>query len=250
MKTDNNTLLYNIDGVIVSGSHIIYVNGQPTFVKTLNHPVYVGEMPGELYCLNSSSHKILIKGASERHVFADWEELDSGSMADWSAFVSKTLNSGACDVTSTQNSILESESGFSPSQIVSIKRNERVVLNVALRDVKNGDLILDLNNAWTEVIGTVIVNSTENNIYGSLDNIAMSGATWIYDNDSIWKHAAQSQRWISSNLPVSDTISLFTRSGTFKIDNTVFRDFSDIGISAIHMSYDFTLEQMKNPVHK
>jgi hypothetical protein len=179
-------------------------------------------------------------GESQSFIFADWEELDGDSMDDWSSFVYNTLNNSTR--TCENNDILSSETGFSPLQKVQLLGKDNVIIEKPIVDVRIGDFIRD-GNTWTEIIGTVVTKSSENKMYGRINTIFMSGATWMLDRDNTWKHAAETEQW-TSVLPVSDIVSIFTTSGSFTIDNTQFRDFSDIGIQHIEKSYDFTLSRL------
>ena len=240
-KTEKNSQLYVIDGIIVSGSHILYENGRAVFVKDVEGvKLYDGILPTEIYCLNTSSHQIPVMGESQSFIFADWEELDGDSMDDWSSFVYNTLNNSTR--TCENNDILSSETGFSPLQKVQLLGKDNVIIEKPIVDVRIGDFIRD-GNTWTEIIGTVVTKSSENKMYGRINTIFMSGATWMLDRDNTWKHAAETEQW-TSVLPVSDIVSIFTKSGSFTIDNTQFRDFSDIGIQHIEKSYDFTLSRL------
>jgi hypothetical protein len=71
----------------------------------------------------------------------------------------------------------------------------------------------------------------------------MSGATWIFDTDNLWKHAAETKRWEPA-LPVSDMYSIFTKCGMFKVGEILVRDFSDVGCDNIEKTYDFTLSRL------
>jgi hypothetical protein len=245
-KMDKNSKMYIVDDIIVSGSHIIYENGKAIFVKDMKEAlVYDGDLPTEIYCLNTTSHKIHIVGKSRSFIFADWEELDSNAMSDWNSFVYNTLNNTTKTHITTDENMLMSESGFSPSQKVQIQKNNGSIIEKPISEIHIGDMIRD-GNTWTEVTGTVITNSSENKLFGYVDSILMSGASWIFDTDNTWKQAAETTRW-KSVPPVSDIFSIFTNSGTFKIENIQFRDFSDIGIQNIDTSYNFTLSRLNNP---
>ena len=109
-KTETDTELYEFDGVIVSGSHIVYMNGQAKFVKELdNAKRFVEKMPSEIYCLNTSSHRIPVVGLTKSYEFADWEELDGDEMDDWSELVYYILNNNTKRTQKVNNDIIKSE---------------------------------------------------------------------------------------------------------------------------------------------
>jgi ABC-type multidrug transport system fused ATPase/permease subunit len=244
-KTHATTELYEIDGVVVSGSHIIYERGEAKLVKDVrNTKQYVDKIPDVIYCLNTSSHRIPVVGATKSHEFADWEELDGDAMDDWSEFVYYVLNNESKRSDKVNDSIIKSETGFSAIQKVKVISENNIIIEKPMGELEIGDRILDLVG-FTEIVGLVNINSSEFHSYGYLNYTFMSGATWLLDTDGIWKHAAESIRWRKAH-PVSDILSIFTKSGTFKIGDTIYRDFSDIGLDNIEKSYNFTLSRLNS----
>jgi len=231
---DGSEELYVLDGIIVSGSHIVYINGKPIFVKECKDAVPFNGTLSELYCLNTSSHKIQIFGDNVIVEFADWEELDNNSMSDWDHLVRKFLNNE--DYKSVSEPILNSETGFIVSSKVETKEGP-----VDISQISIGDTVFD-GDVWTEVTGTVRLNGEESFIMGKIGSCKMSGATWIYDTDK-WIRAAESRRW-RYDTPVNRLVSLFTESGKFVVDGIAVRDFSDIGIKNINKTYDFTKSRL------
>lgn len=68
-----NIPLYDYNGVIVAGNHLVYEDGEWKYVKDSHKRyIYTGEQPREIICLNTSSHKIVINGTT----FSDYEECD------------------------------------------------------------------------------------------------------------------------------------------------------------------------------
>lgn len=243
-KTDSFTELYIIDGIIVSGSHIIYQNGQAKFVKELEHAkLFTDKLPDEIYCLNTSSHRISVVGSTQSYEFADWEELDGEEMDDWSELVYYILNNESKRINKVNEDIIKSETGFSAIQKVKVSKNN-TIYEKFINELEIGDQILDLHG-FTEIVGLVNINSSEIHSYGYLDYTFMSGATWLLDADGIWKHAAESIKWRKAH-PVSTIMSIFTKSGTLKIGGNLYRDFSDIGLDNIDKSYNFTLSRLNS----
>lgn len=241
-KTSSGAKFYKYDTIIVSGTHIVYENGKPVFVKDSScaRP-YDGDRPEEIYCLNTSYHKIPIAGATKTHLFADWEELDTSAMVDWSSFIYESLNSIKRDGT-VADEVLESETGFAFEQKISVWTGKRYIQK-SIGELSLGDFIPGRNNTVTEVTGLVHISKSENKTFGTVDSIPMSGATWIFDTDNLWKHAAESKRWVPA-LPVSDMYSIFTKCGMFKVGEILVRDFSDVGCDNIEKTYDFTLSRL------
>ena len=70
-KTMAYPIMFNLNGIIVSGDHYVYHN---KWIKVKNHPdsFAVFYKKKFLYCLNTTSKRIMIKN----QVFLDWDELD------------------------------------------------------------------------------------------------------------------------------------------------------------------------------
>jgi hypothetical protein len=78
MKLDNTRekeLFYELNGVLVTGSHLVFYPVTNQWVHVRNHPEAVIRpevVCNELYCLITSSHRIWINGME----FHDWEDHD------------------------------------------------------------------------------------------------------------------------------------------------------------------------------
>ena len=167
--------------------------------------------------------------------FADWEELGDSSMADWDRLVRKFLN-GQEGRNQVSDSILNSESGFLPNSIVETKKGKCELSSVLI-----GDMIFD-GSDWTKVTGKVDLDGKETTIMGKINDCQLSGASWIYDNNT-WVRAAESTRW-RTDTPVNRLVSIFTETGKFMVGGIISRDFSDIGIKNIEKTYDFTKSRL------
>jgi len=228
MKFTNDEHLYIFNGINVTGSHIVYIDGLPVFIKDTKSPKnpHVYET---VYCLNTTNHKIPVQGASGQVLFADWEELDSEDMVEWDALVRRSL--GASPAPSAA-ALCESEGGFYPDCTVGTMDGVR-----AIERVQIDDLIQD-GESYTRVVGVVKISGEEVKSFGPLG----SGANWIL-HDERWIRAAESLTW-QEGTPAPYLIALFTLSGTYTVNGTLVRDFSDIGLSNIEGSYNFTQSRL------
>jgi len=233
-ESDSDTDLRLIDDINVSGSHIIYDSG-PIFVKDHKLSKQTICFEKRLYCLNTSDHKIPVKGASKIWYFADWEELDKSSMSEWALFVNDILN-GTTE-TNLDKDITESESGFDSSVLILCENGEHK--NIA--DISIGTRIKD-GDKWTKVIGVVTIDGSESLCVGSFNGIIGSCSNWIFSNGK-WIRAIDSEKWthISS---LSTLHTLFTESGSFSINDTSVRDFSEVGLHKINKTYNFTFSRL------
>ena len=234
-SADESAELYNVDGIIVSGTHIIYEKGRPIFVKDYPAATLFKGQVGDLYCLNTSSHKIPVLGKNGIYVFADWEELDNGPMEEWDILVQKTLNGGKV-LNRPNKTISESESGFLSTGTVYTQNGALQIGALAV-----GDIVSD-GVDWTEVVGLVKLAGSETQVFGKVKGLHLSGASWIKESGN-WIRAYESAHWIDK-APVKNLVSVFTKSGKIVVDDIVARDFSDIGLCEIDKTYDFTLSRL------
>lgn len=229
---------YSVDGIRVSGSHLIYIHGEPVSVAGTRMAKRVAT-PAYVYCLNTTSHRIAIDGNHKEWTFADWEELGDDAQGDWEALVYETLNGGPADA-SSEEWILEGEAGFNPDVKIEV---EGVAEGVALADIKVGDLVKD-GASFTRVLGTVLMDGSGLVLNSSLQ---CSGACWV-ETGGKWDRAGAAAASVvaaaSWSPPVKTLRMLITESGRFTVGGVSFRDFTDVGIENINKTYGFTIEHI------
>ncbi len=212
--------LYELYGVHVSGSHIIYnTDGNPCFVK--DHPD-ARRLPTQtvpLYCLLTSHQRIPI--LSERGVleFADWEEIGEEDQLEWNRFVFESLNPGV--VWDRQRADVEGEAAFHPSTRVQCADGWRPI-----SAIHPGMFVLDAGGSLTEVVGHVVVDAPH------------VGSHW-QQRDGIWQQV---------RIPVVphtlEYHTLLTKAGTFMLETGAVRDFSDVGMSELPETYAWVLKTL------
>ena len=232
------TELYDVDGVTVAGSHIIYKGGRPVLVKDLPSAVPVVNQAETLYCLNTTNHKIPVKGRSGLMIFADWEELDGAEMADWDDLVRSLLKTEAG---ASPAWVMESESGIAEETLVETATGLR-----SIDRIEAGDRIRD-GAGMTTVVGTVVLDGRETQGVGAIGPVVCSAACWIRNVDGQWIRAAASPEWRPVS-PVKRMRMLITESGTFTVGGVSVRDFTDVGVDQIEQTYDFTLNHINQRV--
>ena len=155
-------------------------------------------------------------------------------MKEWDSLVRVLLNNNKR--LPVDDAYLDEETGFDINSTVNTKRGLKI-----LDEIVVGDTIFD-GFKWTEVIGTVKISN--NTALGTVRKLKCSGSTWIKENN-VWIRASESKDWSPMlESPVSNLISIFTRSGKFYVSGENVRDFSDIGLENIHKTYGFTLNNL------
>jgi hypothetical protein len=231
--------LYYLDGIAVSGSHIVYHNAIPIHVK--NHPkaTRLPKSQEELYCLITSEHIIPIVGSLEMHMFADWEELDTlEELQTWYSHVYQTLNGTPTDEKVLEN-VLESEAAVAKGTLVSTVYGPKCI-----ESLRPGDRILAGDGTPTTVLGIVQLDPSSVVSVTQFGNSFISTGSWV-ETEGIWKHPAPTAISINSSW-----YSLFTDKGTYRIETSKgtvnLRDFSDIGKDTLEQTYDMVLSLMDN----
>lgn len=234
--------LYEIDGVIVSGTHIIYKDNVPYHVKDYKGAkLYIGPPITELYCLITSDRKIPVVSTRGIDIYADWEEFSSlEDLEKWHKQVYETLNPNKPYTPPKSVEILHTESVFSGNTGVLTQSGI-----VSIQDVRSGDWVADEFGNYVRVNGIVEVDRSE--VCGAVplgDNNYMSSAVWFYDEGK-WQQTVK-----NSEIPenIQKWYSLFTENGTFLVQGVngpkLVRDFTDIGPTKIQETYNWVLESL------
>lgn len=232
--------LYYLDGIAVTGSHIVYHNATPIHVK--NHPnaTLLPKSNEKLYCLITSEHIIPIVGTLEMYMFADWEELDTlEELQSWYSHVYQTLNGTPTDE-KVLESVLESEAAVAKGTLVSTLYGP-----TCIESVRPGDTILAGDGTPTTVLGVVHLDPSSVVSVTQYGNSFISTGSWV-ETEGVWKHP------VPTAISVNSTwYSLFTDKGTYRIETSMgtvnLRDFSDIGKDSLEQTYDMVLSLMEDP---
>lgn len=232
--------LYNLHGVIVSASHIVYEEGAPIHVQ--DHPDAF-KVPyaqnSRLYCLITTDHHIPVVGNAGTLDFADWEEIDATcDLEAWNAYVQATLNSTQRPQKAT-SAQLNSEAAFTGKT-----RIWTPVGPAEIRGIHPGSIIVDADGNPTRVNGVVRLAASEIAGAVKLDTGAYASAgAWMQTN-GVWKQQE------TMEVPVEETwYSIFTESGTFRLCcgqhiGTPVRDFTDVGPEQIADTYEWVLRTL------
>ncbi len=246
--------LYNVHGVVVSGSHIMYIDGEPVFVHDYEHAQPIPQTSESvLYCLITSTHRIpVVAPTVTEHgagvlEFADWEEISNDEdLKRWHTQVFETLND--CGVVPEPTAdILHSEA------VVSGRTKIWTTLGpVEIRGIHPGDVVLDEHGKPTVVTGVVCVDKSQVQAAAHLGGDAwISAAAWTSSDAKTWKHPDHTM----CADGIHEWYSLFTESGTFRLCEVGalglhVRDFTDIGADRIHETYDWVLDSLEAAADK
>lgn len=132
-KTLAYPIMFNLNGIIVSGDHYVY---HDKWIKVKNHPdsFAVFYKKQFLYCLNTTSKRIKIKN----HIFLDWDELDDKKIKVIELFLK---NQGKC--LEELHSVMDR--GYNRQLMVKLKKGRKEIYNIQPGDIlHNGSKVLAL----------------------------------------------------------------------------------------------------------
>jgi len=232
VKGDNEQM-YSLDGIRVSGSHLVWNETQGEWMSVKEHPeatLSYAKCP-ILICLRTSTRNIPLTGLNTEWTFRDWEELPLNlptSDTIWDFLVSEILNETApTQPTPTEIPLLK------PSCSVMYKTGEYR----RLFEVQIGDIVYS-SDGFTKVTG--IYHGQAEFVSDTTDGI------WFKEHgEPKWRHPS----FDSSKRALEDGIHLTTESGSFWIQSEnlsgFVRDFTEVGSQNLSLTYSFTRKLLK-----
>jgi hypothetical protein len=238
--------IYDLYGIHVSGTHIVYgcgdCDGVDDAVHVAAHPaaIRVEHRAAKLYCLITSDHKIpvLAPTTGRTVLFADWEELsDMDDLREWNRRVYEMLNGGDAAPVPPAH-VLESEAVVSGGALVATVDGP-----CAICEIRPGAHVLDASGVPTRVVGVVQTSGDEVRaaavVSAQSRPALISAGAWIYDG-ARWTQPAEAH--VRTGTLGGAWYSLFTESGTFMLDGGIaMRDFTDVGSTELCKTYNWVL---------
>lgn len=208
------TTMYEVGGIHVSGTHIVFDGGRPCSVADHSEAKPIDIMYPVVYC-PIISNRILYAGHSLTK-FCDWEEVTGSAEEAYDEEVRRILRvHGSASL----------PPGFIGETPVITKNN-------GLTSIKNiviGDKVLDFNNTYVDVIG--ISQRKVKTTFCSASAAATDGV--IYWNAGTWAYLEDGLGAKSGDEVVLDVYHLITSSGTFMVHLggkvVHVRDFTEVG---------------------
>jgi hypothetical protein len=236
MFDGTDTPLYTLNGIRVSGSHLVQdEQGGWRSVASDPRAVPIQERVPLLYCLNTTRRIIPVVGSQGPVQFRDWEEMeeeDEEGQRGWDELVRSMLG---MDQEATESSNHQGTFCLM-SPAIRIRRQDGSC--VRLEGVRIGDFVEDGKGGFTRVLGLV-----EGQVQGS--SVA---------RDSIWMSACirkSEDKWarVTTLGSGSDTQvgrHLITESGMFQTEQGLVRDFTEVGYDRIQETYPFVADRLSN----
>lgn len=209
----------NVHGVVLSESHVLFDTNDSKWKTAAKHSMAKPtESPQILYCLNTSTHRWIVKGDVELTLL-DWDEIPDEYDVKWEQIVDSMLNPNC---STPLNSV--PGRGLLGEHTYVLERSRGLI---KITTVTIGDYIKD-ETSFTEVLGVY------RDIVTPVPRSGVNKAGWIFDTK--WVHPKHNNLEKEGNA-----YSLVTRSGVFSTDSGLVRDFTEVGADRIDKTYDFVL---------
>jgi len=156
--TSEGLKMYNLNGIIVSESHIVNHNGN--WIPVRDHPLAIKIMRYNepyLYCINTTSKVIILNNT----IFTDWDEIYDDNL---DFILRHTYNENIAQLI---------DKGFKQDTLIALKNGEK-----KLKDIKIGDYL----STGGIVYGTVELNNTNLGNKDKLYNLLVSNGLFKAEN--------------------------------------------------------------------
>ena len=223
VETEGSTI-YNLDGIIVSDSHI--VNYLDNWMPVSRHPhakIYSNYLEPYLYCLNTSSKTIQIN----EHVFSDWDEIFDNDI--------KNIQNNSNFIFYERNDIHKyMDSGFIGNTEIKLKNST----TKCIKDICVGDILENNESVYgiVEIDGTTLsaqyTHYFHNKIFEGSPNLTLCDK-----NIDFWSTIHLAEKYDGcldkkinfkrqKNKKEDKLYHLLTDKKTFFVNNTKFYDYN------------------------
>ena len=240
---------YDLDGVYVAGDHMVQHQGKWTYVK--EHPdahalssVSVSLYSPSVYCLNTTTHIIPLKGRSRETLFRDWEEFeenDSEGHQLWRKSVFFMLNAINLDDTAQRHSKEWEEDQPTPlvskNIMVSSPMGGKIISECNVNDV-----IYDSRGNEQKILGIV-----RGEAIGKAEQVDWSQGGWRKRGDDRWERR---QDTIKETEEKEEGWNLITETGEWVLWNKngimdTVSDFTEVGHVRIRELYNLVSYRLR-----
>lgn len=226
--------IFALDGIRVSGAHLVWYEEKEEWVPVAEHPRAIlsfNKCP-LLICLRTSTHTIPLQGLTQIWTFRDWEELPTNlptSDTIWDFLVAEILNQSP-------------KTSHVPQEYPLLKSSCHVMYKTGemrpISQIQLGDILYS-SEGYTKVTA----------VYKGEAAFA-KGAEYT---DGIWLQPIGSTTWdhppSQPDTYVEQGFHLTTESGSFWIQTNQFsgfvRDFTEVGSRNISLTYNYTQQLLK-----
>ena len=225
--------IYSLDGIRVSGAHLVWSTYTDEWIPVQEHPDALPSFQKcpTLVCLRTSTRNIPLEGLTSKWLFRDWEELPTNlphTDTLWDFLVTEILNGAA-------------NTDPLPAEIPLVKPSCQVLYKTGemrrISEVRIGDSIY-CSQGFTTVTGLYKGEAVFSDEF--------TDGVWIQEPGKIsWRHPTL----VASTGSVEPGFHLTTESGCFWIQTKSIsgfvRDFTEVGVDQLPLTYRYTRELLK-----
>lgn len=236
MKFVNHNILYDVNGIFVSGSHLLFHNKEWKRVQDCGYtPIQEKYNPEFIYCLNTQYNIIECSNQIKNFLFRDFIETSNGHINN---FVKETIISHLNKQDIKQFTHKEDKTldyytnGFIENTKIQLNNNQ--YKNIS--DINIGD-ITKKNGI---VLGIIKHRNIYENIY-TINNIDVSGNQIIYHNKTYKK--VKSIKHIPYKKNNNCLYHIITSDQKIEINNTIFTDYLECNDENINNLIDSSIQK-------
>ncbi len=241
----NNVQMYDVNGIIVSGSHLI--KGTDNIWKSVasdERSKKTDIKSKVLYCFNTTSNVIPVYSRDNTIIlFRDWEEIDKDDIKgqyNWNYTILSLLNKN-----SNYYSWKDSLNNYSDIQAlgskVKVKTTDGYIEISKIELFSNK--IVDRNGKTQKVLGVITseINGLNDDGIWNTSLCEINNGTWIKGKSSV----------IDSDI-IMNGCMLITETGEFIIwdeqeeKEKIIRDFTEVGYNEIYKTYSFVESRLRS----
>lgn len=240
--------MYSVDGIHVSGAHILWCSEKRSWMSVNEYPNKVpAPSQSRVFCLRTTSRTLSVQGQSGKlWKFRDWEELPfeiRNVDQIWDTMVDTILNGDHVPSTDLPN-----EYPLIGSMCrVWLRDEESRNHYIQIDEVKIGDEVFG-EEGFTKVLGVY------KGLNESIHPETISGGCWVrLNNIHKWNHPNPIDLSQDKNSK-SPGYHLITESGNFcimaKNYSGFVRDFTEVGIDQLPLTYPFVATLLEKSLAK
>lgn len=240
-----NVDLYNINGIIVSGSHLVLgIDSIWKSVSSDERAKKVLDKSDILYCFNTTTHNIPVFSPELNKIimFRDWEEIEDNDdigQYTWIYTILKTLNN--------DSSYSKWKDGLKVSNDIPLMGKKVKVKTkngfVGISKLLLNDKVLNREGNEQEILGVV---------YGEIEGAENGDDIWnteLYElSEGVWVRGQSTVKRSKNN---ASGMTLITKTGEIIIwdeiekREKIVRDFTEIGYKEIHKTYPLVSSRLR-----
>ena len=226
-------VLYNYNGIIVSGDHMVYENKNPIRIKDSKKSKIVQTDEEYIYCLITDNRKIFINN----QCFADFMESDDiDTTLQTYNLVTKKINESDVIIETNDDINHLYQWGLSVDTQIHMKKGNKKIQDIQIGDMTSKGIVTGLVTHYSKPI----------NMY-SYKNTILSGSQMIFEN-GIWLRVHQSKYSEPVQYTHKYVYSITTETNRIELENGILvtdyfeLDENDDVFDKIH---DLNLDSMK-----